>query len=140
MRPTTHDAARHRYKHPMTDSPSAWLDGKAILIVEDETIIAMLIEDMLDELGCKDVLKAGNIAEALASLDKQTPDAAILDANLSGEFAFPVATRLVQANVPFVFATGYGRSGIPNEWAARPVVQKPFTIERLEAALRPLFA
>jgi CheY-like chemotaxis protein len=122
----------------VTDTAPALLHNKAILIVEDETIVSFLIEDMLGELGCREVWQASDVSEALALLDTHKPDAVVLDANLSGQFTFPIATRLAQANIPFVFATGYGRSGIPNEWMSRPVIQKPFTIETLEAALRGL--
>jgi CheY-like chemotaxis protein len=124
----------------VSDSQSAWLNGRTILVVEDETIVSFLIEDMLDELGCRTVWQAGGVSEALALLDERRPDAVVLDANLSGEFAFPIAARLAEMNVPFVFATGYGRSGIPNEWASRPVIQKPFTRDTLEAALRLLLS
>jgi CheY-like chemotaxis protein len=114
------------------------LEGKIVLVVEDETIVSFLIEDMLGELGCDTVWQAGSVPEALQLLEQRTPDAVVLDANLSGQFAFPIAMRLAEANIPFIFATGYGRSGIPNEWASRPVIQKPFTRDTLEAALRRL--
>jgi CheY-like chemotaxis protein len=123
-----------------TNSRPAWLEGKTILVVEDETMVSFLIEDMLGELGCESILLASSVNEALETLNGHKPDAAVLDANLSGQFAFPVATRLAEAKIPFVFATGYGRSGIPNEWAANPVIQKPFTREALEAALRSLLS
>lgn len=119
-------------RHP----PPADFDGLVILVVEDETMVSFLIEDMLNELGCKAVWLAGNVREALALLEQQTPDAAVLDVNLGGEYAYPIAARLTQGTVPFIFATGYGRSGIPGEWAARPVLQKPFSRDMLEAALR----
>lgn len=122
----------------VTDTVPTWLDNKAVLIVEDETIISFLIEDMLSELGCREVWQASDVSAALALLDQRTPDAVVLDANLSGQFSFAIAARLAQANIPFVFATGYGRSGISNEWMSRPLIQKPFTIEALEAALRGL--
>jgi hypothetical protein len=64
----------------------------------------------------------------------------LLDVNLGGELAFPVAERLDAETVPFVFATGYGRKGIPPVWAGRPVIQKPFDIDVLTDALKPLLA
>jgi CheY-like chemotaxis protein len=123
-----------------TDSEQALLDGVAILVVEDETIVSMLIEDMLSELGCKTIWQAGSIRDALALLKDHRPDAVVLDVNLSGQFAYPLATHLAEAQIPFVMATGYGRSGIPPEWASRPVIQKPFSSETLAAALRALLA
>jgi CheY-like chemotaxis protein len=71
----------------------------------------------------------------LALLDARTPDAAVLDVNLGGDPVYPVARRLADAGVPFVFATGYGASGIHEDWAGRPVVQKPFLSEALGTAL-----
>lgn len=112
------------------------LQGLTALVVEDETLIFLLIEDMLRELGCAEVQHASGVVEALAMLDEQLPDLAVLDVNLAGEAAFPVATRLSEANIPFVFATGYGRQGVPREWAPKPIIQKPFRIETLAAALR----
>jgi CheY-like chemotaxis protein len=112
------------------------LDGLTILIVEDETIIAFMIEDMLTELGCAAVLHAGRIQDALALLRDRKPDAVVLDVNLAGEHAYPVAMRLAEAQIPFIFTTGYGRSGLPAEWASRPVIQKPFSLEALADALR----
>ncbi|WP_119459198.1 response regulator [Rhodospirillaceae bacterium SYSU D60014] len=110
-------------------------DGLKILVVEDETIISFLIEDMLQELGCAVVWHAGDVREALALLRDRRPDVAVLDVNLGRELAYPIAAQLDAARIPFIFATGYGRDGIPDEWASRPVIQKPFAIETLAAAL-----
>ena len=112
------------------------LDGLTLLVVEDETIISFLLEDMLLELGCAAVLHAGRVDRALALLRERRPDAVVLDVNLGGEFAYPVASYLAEAQIPFVFTTGYGRSGIPMDWATRPVIQKPFSMEALANALR----
>jgi CheY-like chemotaxis protein len=112
------------------------LKGLSVLVVEDETMVSFLIEDMLTELGCSTVLQAGRVSEALALLDKRRPDAAVLDVNLAGEPAYPVAARLAELRVPFMFTTGYGPSGISSEWASRPVVQKPFSLDAFAAALR----
>ncbi|MPZ56802.1 MAG: response regulator [Rhizobiales bacterium] len=97
-----------------------------------------MIEDLLGELGCQTVWQAGNVRQALALLDERSPDAVVLDANLGGEFAYPIAARLAASDIPFVFATGYGREGIPGEWASRPVIQKPFSQNMLEEALRSM--
>ena len=111
------------------------LDGLAVLVVEDESIISFLLEDMLVNLGCNEVHHAGSVATALSRIGDEPPDLAVLDVNLAGEPAFPIAEALDELRVPFVFATGYGASGLPLNWASHPVVQKPFTIEGLEAAL-----
>jgi CheY-like chemotaxis protein len=91
---------------------------------------------MLLELGCAAVLHAGRVDRALALLRERRFDAVVLDVNLGGEFAYPVASYLAEAQIPFVFTTGYGRSGIPTDWATRPVIQKPFSMEALAHALR----
>lgn len=118
-------------------SPSAAspLEGLTVLVVEDETLIFLLIDDMLRELGCAEVLHATTVEEALAVLGRAEPHLAVLDVNLAGVPAFPVASQLSAQGVPFVFATGYGKHGVPAEWAPLPIIQKPFRIEALAAAL-----
>ncbi len=111
------------------------LGSLGILIVEDETIIAFLLEDMLIELGCSDIRLAADIEEALAAIDERSPDIAVLDVNLGGVEVFPVAERLKVSGIPFVFTTGYGRDGLPALWAETPVVQKPFQAAALATAL-----
>ena len=119
-----------------TETRGRLLDGLTVLVVEDESIISFLLEDMLVTLGCGDVCHAGSVATALNRIGDEPPDIAVLDVNLAGEPAFPIAEALKELGVPFVFATGYGAAGLPLDWAAHPVVQKPFTIDGLQAALR----
>jgi CheY-like chemotaxis protein len=105
------------------------LQGARILLVEDEALVAMLLEDMLADNGCEVVATAPRLAEALAHV-KDTDlkfDLAILDLNLAGENTFSVAQALKDRGTPFVFATGYGAGGLPPEWRDRPTLQKPFT-------------
>ncbi len=111
------------------------LDGVRILVVEDETMLFFLAEDMLTELGCATVWHASLVQEALAFLAKERPDVAMLDVNLAGKTVYPVAERLAAADIPFVFATGYGSAGLPPPFASRPTIQKPFSIEMLGEAL-----
>lgn len=111
------------------------LKGLNFLVVEDETVIFFLIEEMLIELGAKSVWRATNVADALALLNDRHPDAAVLDVHLSKELVFPVAVRLEEAKVPFIFTTGYGRALIPSYWTTRQTLQKPFQPELLIAAL-----
>ena len=118
------------------DPPLPSLKGVTVLVVEDETIVSFLLEDMLTELGCTAILQASRVGDALATLRDRSPDLVVLDVNLGGEFAYPVARQLADARIPFVFTTGYERSGIPDEWASRPVIQKPFSFEAFAGALR----
>jgi CheY-like chemotaxis protein len=103
-------------------------------------MLFFLAEDMLTELGCAAVLHASRVKDALALLDNERPDVAMLDVNLAGEQAYPIAERLAAIDVPFVFATGYGSEGIPPDWASRPVVQKPFTLDMLGRAITAALA
>ena len=115
--------------------PNNNLTGRRVLIVEDEAMIAMMIEDMLTDLGCEVVGPASQIAQALRVIKSEEFDAAILDVNLNGVQIFPVAEALHAKGVPFVFATGYGASGISREYSDRLVLQKPFKQQQLEKAL-----
>ncbi|MBL6854613.1 MAG: response regulator [Alphaproteobacteria bacterium] len=117
-------------------SSTRLLEGLSILVVEDEAIISFLLEDILNELGAGEVRIAGNVANALAMIDSKRPDLAVLDVNLGGDRAYPVAGRLKADGVPFVFTTGYGKSGLDTRWMAETVVQKPFTVPMMAEALR----
>jgi CheY-like chemotaxis protein len=111
------------------------LAGRNIMIVEDDSMISMLLEEMLNELGCTDVCHAADAAGALAVIDRKPPCLALLDVNLGGANVDSVVERLSVAGIPFVFATGYGRSGVPAKWSTRQVLQKPFRLEALSEAL-----
>jgi CheY-like chemotaxis protein len=121
-----------------TTSPAAPLAGRNILLVEDEVLVAILLEDMLGELGCARVVSASTVTDALAQLSGFRPDAAMLDVNLAGEMVYPVAERLAAENIPFVFTTGYGARGVADAWAGRPVLQKPYSMDALSAQLQQL--
>jgi CheY-like chemotaxis protein len=110
-------------------------NGRDILVVEDEEMIASVIEEMLLDLGCRQVWIAGSTKDAEAVLAQHRPHAAILDVNLGGDSGFHLAQSLIDAKIPFVFATGYGRHGLPEQWAASPIMQKPFKMETLQAVL-----
>jgi|SRR5579871_898393 len=111
---------------------------KRILIVEDETIVALLIEDLVAELGHAVAGVVARLGEALARADDHTFDLAILDVHLQGENVFPFADRLLANGTPFLFATGFGTRGIPERFRGVPALQKPFTPEDLAGALARL--
>jgi CheY-like chemotaxis protein len=111
------------------------LKGLRVIVVEDETLLAMLLEDMLAELGCDVLWTAHRVGKALDLLARSDPDAAVLDVNIAGDEVYPVAQALAARNTPFVFATGYGARGLHEAWRARPIVQKPFQMEHLSHGL-----
>jgi DNA-binding response OmpR family regulator len=106
--------------------------GIRVLLVEDEGTVAMLIEEMLEELGCTVVASIPRLALAREMANTAEVDLAILDVNLAGERVFPVADILRARSVPFLFSTGYGASGLPADFAECPVLHKPFSENELQ--------
>ena len=106
-----------------------------ILVVEDESMVAMLIEDMLEDLGHKVIATSGRMPDASKLVSDSIADLAILDVNLNGEETYPLADSLAARQIPFIFATGYGASGIKPEWSGVPVLQKPFQSRELAKAI-----
>jgi CheY-like chemotaxis protein len=111
------------------------LSGLRLLVVEDESHVAMLIEDMLADMGCDVVASAARVSEALRLIEATDIDAAVLDVNVAGEKVFPVAEKLRDRKIPFVFATGYGADGVREDFRTHPVVPKPFPQSHLRKAL-----
>ncbi len=113
--------------------------GRRILLVEDEAMIAMLVEDMLEDLGHDLAAVATRLEEALALTRSEVFDVAILDLNLGGVLTYPVADVLRDKGVPFIFATGYGSGGLKEVYSDLPTLQKPFTQEALGHAITAAF-
>ena len=111
------------------------LTGVRVLLVEDESLIAMLLEDSLVDLGCEEVMVAPRLEQALALAETAAVDLAILDVNLNGTPSFPVAEVLTTRGVSFVFATGYASGSVPAAFQAVPMLHKPFRSHDLERAL-----
>ena len=105
--------------------------GGSVFLVEDEVMIRMMVADMLEELGYRVVAEAGEIGEAMKLAQTADFDIAILDVNVNGKVISPVAELISARKRPFIFATGYGSSGLPEEYRDRPALQKPFQIETL---------
>jgi CheY-like chemotaxis protein len=113
------------------------LRGLRVLLLEDEALVSMLLEAMLEQMGCEVVGPAMRVAQAIAlALTDPPPNVAILDVNVHGETAFPVADVLRERDIPFMFASGYGGAALPEAWSGTPVLQKPFTSLQLSEALR----
>ena len=110
-----------------------------ILIVEDEPLIAMMIEDFLDVLGKTLAGTADTVDAALALIARGGVDAAILDVNLrGGEKSFPIAEVLAANGTPFVFATGGSHDAVAENFRDRPTLAKPFTMDGVAKALEAL--
>jgi DNA-binding response OmpR family regulator len=105
--------------------------GGSVFLVEDEVMIRMMVVDMLAELGYRVAAEAGEINEAIRLAQCSEYDFAILDVNVNGKVISPVAELIKARNRPFIFATGYGSAGLPEEFRDRPALQKPFQIETL---------
>ena len=112
---------------------------RRVLIVEDEMMIAMMIEDMLFDLGYQVAGMAAKPGQALEMICSGSPDAAILDVNLDGHNSYEIAAALDERGVPFLFSTGYGARGVAERFRSRPILQKPFRQEDLEKALSQIF-
>ena len=110
---------------------TAALEGVRVLVVEDEFLVAMLIEEMLESAGCVVIGPIPRVPEALDALVRNPCDAAVLDINLGGERIDPVAEALSNRNVPFMFVTGYGTTGLPIDYLDRPHIFKPFKMTEL---------
>lgn len=105
---------------------SEGIAGVRVLIVEDEAMIAMLLQDMLEEMGCVVAATAASLDDALRAAAADPLDLAILDVNLGGTETYPVADALRRRGVPYVFSTGYGASTLHPDHQDRPTLQKPF--------------
>ena len=110
-----------------------------ILLVEDEPLIAMMLEDFLDVLDRQVAGSADNVASALALVAAGGFDAAILDVNLrGGEKSWPIADALAARGTPFLLATGGSDDMVAPQHKDRPVLQKPFTMDGVQKALDAL--
>ncbi len=114
------------------------LTGKRILVVEDEFIIAAMVEDILLEAGAIVIGPVYKIEDGLLYAQRETIDAAILDVNINGASSEAIAETLTNRGIPMVLATGYGAAGLKRFQA--PVLDKPYTRESLVAALRRAMA
>ncbi len=112
------------------------LRNARVLVVEDEMLVAALLEDRLEALGCHVIGPATAVGQALELLKTEEVDAAVLDVNLGGEKVFPVADVLAARGIPFLFATAYGAAGVADRHNRRDVLDKPYHERALEHALR----
>ena len=116
------------------------LSGRRVLVVEDEMMVLMMIEDMLADLGCESVTAAATTDQAIALINAQFFDAAMLDINLNGTRSHSIADALVARGVPFIFSTGYSGHNMMDGYRDRPMLKKPFNFEELAAILTRFLA
>jgi CheY-like chemotaxis protein len=119
-----------------TETPS--LTGRRILLVEDSPVVGPFTADLLGDLGCAVVGPAPTMTAAREMADGERFDAAILDVHIRGERIFPLLDLLEERGVPFLLTSGYADWTMPDQWADRPRVQKPYTIGDIEQALGDL--
>ena len=111
------------------------LAGKRVLVVEDEMLVALLVEDILAEAGCIVIGPFARVGDALAAVHTEVADLALLDVNVAGEKVFPVAHALEKRGVPFLFLTGYGQDALPRDRPDWEACSKPFFPEQLAKRL-----
>ena len=136
--PTAHAGWRSAARGKGSGFPGAYpaLLGLEILLVEDEALVAAMLEDMLAEFGCILAGAAATVSEALAAVGAATDiDAAILDVNLGGEKVFPVADILVGRGVPIVFSTAHGAADLADRYPRARIIHKPYRPEALAELL-----
>jgi DNA-binding response OmpR family regulator len=114
--------------------------GRRILLVEDSPVVAPFTADLVAELGCMVVGPAPNIASARALIETEGLDAALLDVHIRGERVFPMCDLLDRKGVPFALTSGYADWQVPDKWADRPRLQKPYRIDDVKAVLTELLA
>jgi CheY-like chemotaxis protein len=108
---------------------------RRVLVVEDEMLVAMLVEDILEELGLEVAGICTHLDDALKRAASEEVDFVLLDVNLDGKRSFPVADILRARKIPFVFATGYGSKVLEADYADVPTLAKPFMFGDLKQAL-----
>lgn len=106
-----------------------------VLVVEDESLVALDIEAMLEEMGCTVVASVPRLVKALDLASRLDFDLAVLDINLAGEVVYPLAFRLAERGIPFLFSTGYSTADLPTELRDRPILRKPVMLASLKRAV-----
>lgn len=116
------------------------LDGCRVLVVEDEVLIGMVLEDILDMLGCTLAGSAATMDEAWKLAESLDYDIAILDVNVGADPVYPLADKLLARGVPIVFATGSLPDSLPSRFGACGVLEKPYVYAGVEAAIGKAWA
>ena len=116
------------------------LEGKRILIVEDEFLLAVLIEETLQSFGCETIGPFTRLELGLQASRQESFDMAILDINLNGKMVYPLADELLARGIPYVFLTGYAAKDLPEAYRSQNRIQKPFDSNVIRETLEQLFS
>ncbi len=106
-----------------------------VLVVEDEMMVAFLLDDMLTRFGCTVTGPVARLEKAIEIAEREALDVAILDVNINGREVYPVAEALATRRIPFIFATGYGQAGLRPAYRDCPTLPKPFRQDDLRVLL-----
>ena len=128
-------ARQYLHKRHASEGVIELSENPTILVVEDEPLVAMVLESILEDMGALLVGPAASVEKALALIDAGGFAGALLDVNLRGERVDAVADALSAKGIPFVFTTGHGIDGIPPAHRDRPMLSKPFRDSDIVAAL-----
>ena len=130
-------ATQWRMGEDRPDLPLRLEAGNRVLLVEDEILVAMMMKDILTELGFSVIGPFSRLAEAMVAAVHEDINAGIIDVNLGGEFVYPVADVLAARKIPFVFITGYGVESIDSRFGYVPIVKKPVQRQVLQKIFVP---
>ena len=119
---------------------STKLQGCRVVVVEDEALIGLVLEDILETLGCTIAVNAATLIEASAVVETGAFDVAILDVHVSGEAVYPLAERVRALGKPMIFATGAAADSLPTEFRDCLVLEKPYTFAMVESSLNGALA
>lgn len=109
-----------------------------VVLIEDEPLVAIIVEDALEALGCEIIGPIAQLDEALAAVERENFDCAIIDVNIRGGLSYPVATLLVERGCPILLATGYRRGSLPDSLIHEACIAKPYSTSQLEQKIRQL--
>jgi CheY-like chemotaxis protein len=118
---------------------SQFLQGKRILVVEDEMLVGLHLKDLLEEFGATALGPVGQVALAMEVVEKEQLDGAILDVRLGRDVSTTVADALVSKHVPFIFSSGYGEPDLPERFKGIPKISKPMTRASFVSVLWQVF-
>jgi DNA-binding response OmpR family regulator len=107
------------------------MTGARVLVVEDESLLAETLCDLMQDAGCEPVGPAATVAAALALIDQGSIDVAVLDIRLLSEMSFPVAYALRRRGIPLLFLTSYEQRNLPKDLGDAILVEKPFSMHLL---------